>query len=54
MLISSDLPEIIGLSDRIYVMKNGKIAGELDKENSTEENIISLATGVESKRKGNK
>jgi len=54
MLISSDLPEIIGLSDRIYVMRNGKIAGELDKENSTEENIISLATGVESKRKGNK
>ncbi|MHB1377789.1 MAG: sugar ABC transporter ATP-binding protein [Candidatus Humimicrobiaceae bacterium] len=54
MLISSDLPEIIGLSDRVYVMKNGKIAGELSKENSTEENIISLATGIESKRKGNK
>jgi ABC-type sugar transport system ATPase subunit len=46
MLISSDLPEIIGLSDRVYVMRQGQIAGEVDRENATEERIISLATGV--------
>ena len=45
MVISSDLPEILGISDRIIVMKNGKITGELTKEESTEDNVIALAAG---------
>jgi L-arabinose transport system ATP-binding protein len=44
MLISSELPEIIGLSDRIYVMQNGRITGELQGGTSvTEEQVLALA-----------
>jgi ABC-type sugar transport system ATPase subunit len=46
VMISSDLTEILGLSDRIYVMKSGKIAGELDGRTATEESVIALATGT--------
>jgi ABC-type sugar transport system ATPase subunit len=45
MMISSELPEIIGMSDRIVVMHEGKIAGELSPEEATEERILTLATG---------
>jgi ABC-type sugar transport system ATPase subunit len=45
IMISSDLTEILGLSDRIYVMKSGRIAGELDGRTATEESVIALATG---------
>lgn len=44
MLISSDLTEILGLSDRIVVMKEGRIAGEIDGIEATEEAVIALAT----------
>jgi len=43
MFISSELPEILGLSDRIYVMQNGKITGELTGKEATEESILELA-----------
>lgn len=43
MLISSELTEIIGLSDRAYVMRGGKIRGELSGEELNEENIAGLA-----------
>jgi L-arabinose transport system ATP-binding protein len=43
ILISSELPEILGLSDRIYVMQNGRITGELSREEATEEKILGLA-----------
>lgn len=43
MLISSELPEILGLSDRIYVMQNGRITGELSGAEATEEAILGLA-----------
>jgi ribose transport system ATP-binding protein len=46
VMISSDLPEILGLSDRIYVMKSGRIAGELAAAGATEEAVIALATGA--------
>ena len=46
MLISSDLPEIIGLSDRVYVMREGRVVGEVEKRDAKEERIISLATGI--------
>jgi L-arabinose transport system ATP-binding protein len=43
MFISSELPEILGLSDRIYVMQNGRIKGELLGAEATEEAILNLA-----------
>ena len=43
MLISSELPEILGLADRIYVMQNGRITGELSRAEATEEKILALA-----------
>jgi L-arabinose transport system ATP-binding protein len=43
MFISSDLPEILGLSDRIYVMQNGRISGELPGPGATEEKVLALA-----------
>ena len=46
LLISSDLPEILGISDRVYVMREGRIAGELSRDQASEENVIGLATGV--------
>lgn len=43
LLISSELPEILGLSDRIYVMQNGRISGELSRAEATEERVLELA-----------
>jgi L-arabinose transport system ATP-binding protein len=43
MLISSELPEILGLSDRIYVMQGGRIRGELSRADASEEAVLSLA-----------
>jgi len=46
LMISSELPEIVGMSDRVYVMRAGSIVGELDGEAITQENIMELATGA--------
>jgi L-arabinose transport system ATP-binding protein len=43
MFISSELPEILGLSDRIYVMQNGRITGELSGASANEEAVLGLA-----------
>lgn len=45
IMVSSDLPEILGVSDRVVVVHEGKIAGELSKAAATEEKIMQLATG---------
>jgi len=46
-MISSELPELIRMSDRIYVMKHGAIAGEItDKKDMTQENILSYTIGA--------
>jgi len=45
MFISSELPEILGLSDRIYVMKGGRITGELSRQDANEEKVLALAMG---------
>ncbi|WP_022942602.1 sugar ABC transporter ATP-binding protein [Psychromonas hadalis] len=44
IVISSELPEVLGLCDRILVMRNGKITGELEAERATQENIMKYAT----------
>ena len=44
IMISSELGEILGMSDRIYVMSNGSIKGELNMEEATQESIMELAT----------
>ncbi|MGW2541169.1 sugar ABC transporter ATP-binding protein [Kitasatospora sp. NPDC001574] len=43
LVISSELPEVLGLADRIIVMQNGRITGELDRTTATEEAILNLA-----------
>ena len=42
ILVSSELPEVIGLSDRIIVMKSLRIAGEVSREEATEDKLLSL------------
>ena len=46
LMISSELPEILGMSDRVLVMRQGRIAGELARGDATQESIMALATGV--------
>ncbi|MCL2391528.1 MAG: sugar ABC transporter ATP-binding protein [Oscillospiraceae bacterium] len=43
IFISSELTEVIGVADRIYVMRNGRITGCVDRSDATEEGILSLA-----------
>lgn len=45
VMVSSDLPEVLGVSDRILVVHEGKIAGELNRTEATQEKIMNLATG---------
>jgi ABC-type sugar transport system ATPase subunit len=45
IMISSELPEIIGMSDRILVMHNGKISGDILQKNANQETIMQYATG---------
>jgi inositol transport system ATP-binding protein len=47
VIVSSELPELIGMCDRIYVMCKGEIAGELSRGEFTQEAIMRLATGIE-------
>ncbi len=44
IMISSELPEILGMSDRIYVVSSGRISGELSAKEATQERIMQLAT----------
>ncbi|WP_291653369.1 sugar ABC transporter ATP-binding protein [Clostridium sp.] len=46
IMISSDLPEVLGISDRILVMSEGKISGELKREEASQESIMKLAVGM--------
>lgn len=43
LLISSDLPEVLGLADRVLVMREGRLAGELTRAAATEESVLALA-----------
>lgn len=47
LVVSSDLPELIALSDRILVVRAGKAAGELSRTEATEESVLAMAFGTE-------
>jgi ABC-type sugar transport system ATPase subunit len=47
ILISSEMPELLGMCDRIIIMKNGKIAGEFDRKEVTQEKILKVALEIE-------
>ena len=47
VFISSELPEIVSLCDRVLVMHRGKSMGILEKDKISQENILKLATGVD-------
>lgn len=46
IMISSDLPEVLGISDRIIVMSEGRISGELAREDANQESVMKLAVGI--------
>ncbi len=45
IMISSELPEVLGMSDRIAVMHEGRIVGMLDRAQATQERVLELALG---------
>jgi ABC-type sugar transport system ATPase subunit len=45
LMVSSDMPEVVSMSDRVIVLKRGEVAGELAGEEITEENILTLSIG---------
>lgn len=47
LLISSDLPELLGMSDRILVMHEGRLTGEVERAEATQESVMRLAVGGE-------
>jgi ribose transport system ATP-binding protein len=48
LFVSSEMEEIIGIADRALVMHEGRITGELPRNELTEESIMQLATGISS------
>ncbi|MEM7717710.1 MAG: sugar ABC transporter ATP-binding protein [Pseudomonadota bacterium] len=46
IMVSSEIPEIIGMSDRVIVMREGRIAAELDQEDITPETLVAHAAGI--------
>jgi ribose transport system ATP-binding protein len=47
LMISSELPEVLKMCDRILVMHEGEITGELRREEATQEKIMALAMGLQ-------
>jgi ribose transport system ATP-binding protein len=45
LMISSELPEVLGVAHRVYVMREGRVVGELTRAEATQERIMQLATG---------
>jgi ribose transport system ATP-binding protein len=46
MMISSDMEEVIGVSDRIVVLREGEVAGSLSRSEFSEHNVLKLAVGA--------
>jgi rhamnose transport system ATP-binding protein len=47
LMISSELPEVLGMADRVLVMREGRLTSELSRDEADEERVIRAATGVE-------
>jgi ribose transport system ATP-binding protein len=45
IMVSSELPEVLGMSDRVMVVHEGRIGGFIDRDKANQENIMTLATG---------
>ena len=45
-MISSDMDELLGMSDRIVVLSEGKLAGELSRREFSQDKVLDLASGV--------
>jgi ribose transport system ATP-binding protein len=45
LMVSSDMPELIAMCDRVIVMRKGEVAGEIAREQLSEENILSYSIG---------
>jgi rhamnose transport system ATP-binding protein len=45
LMISSELPEVLGMADRVLVMHEGRLVSELSREEADEESVIRAATG---------
>ena len=43
VFVSSDLPEVMGVADRVIVMRDGTITGQLDRKDVSEERLLSMA-----------
>ena len=43
LMVSSEMPELLGICDRILVMSGGRLAGEVDTRSTTQEEIMTLA-----------
>jgi putative multiple sugar transport system ATP-binding protein len=54
MMISSELPELLGVCDRIYVLNEGEIAGELKNDGLSQEDIMKVIMDHNSKNQKNK
>jgi ABC-type sugar transport system ATPase subunit len=46
LMISSELPEVIGMSDRVLVMRDGRLVGEVPRADATEERLVAMAAGA--------
>ncbi|MFC0470961.1 sugar ABC transporter ATP-binding protein [Halalkalibacter kiskunsagensis] len=54
IVVSSELPEVIGMSDRVVVMHEGNVTGVLDGEDLNEEKIMTLASGITNEKQNKK
>ena len=52
MFVSSEMPEVMGIADRIIVMCDGRITGEVMSEETTQNDILKYATAFENKMGG--
>lgn len=54
MFVSSEMPEVLGIADRVIVMCDGRITGELEAKEATQNQVLTFATAFENKMKNDK